>query len=99
MHGNTHNEDVMCRHTHTHASTHTHTHTQTHTHREGLIDNAACTYFHRCKRGLKQKHMSGLSGFQIRGVKTGCNEIIRGAKWYDPPRSKHIFDKLGDPRI
>ena len=31
----------------------------------------------------------------------GCNGILGGggAKWYDPPQSKHRFDKLGDPRI
>ena len=33
-----------------------------------------------------------------RGIETGCNGIL-GGKWYDPPGSKHMFDKLGDPRI
>ena len=34
-----------------------------------------------------------------KGGKTGCNGMLGGAKWYDPPGSEHIFDKLWDPRI
>ena len=32
----------------------------------------------------------------------GQNEVlwdIGGAKWYDPPRNKHTFGKVWDPRI
>ena len=34
-----------------------------------------------------------------KGVEMECNGILGGAKRYDPPGSKHMFDKLGDPRI
>ena len=29
----------------------------------------------------------------------GCNGLLWGAKRYDPPGSRHMFDKLEDPRI
>ena len=48
----------------------------------------------------KQLSITGITikvSFKI--LAKGVNMGYWGAKHYDPPGSKHTFDKLGDPRI